>query len=177
MLHIIRKPVCYPFPVLAAVVSLVDPASGVSTFMPGRGVVFGGCDEHDVRIARVQNETVRINILSPIRTCPAFPATAAIRRHIKPGAPRHKDFLGITGIDERFVNIIKMLGRAVLVAEKADGIQLCPSLSRIAAFQQSALFDAGVNDARIAWLKSDELGMRDVRGSRKRPVWSAGHRA
>src|SRR5262245_18190106 len=121
MLHTIRKPSGYPFPVLAAAVALVNPASGVGTLVPGRGVVLGGCDEHDVRIAWVQNETVRINILSPIRACPAFPATAAIRRYIKPGAPRHKDFLGITGVNERFVNIIKVLSCAVLVAEKADG--------------------------------------------------------
>src|SRR5262249_17771729 len=177
MLHTFRNPAGCPFPVLAAVVALVNPASGVGALMPGRGVVFGGCDEHDIGIAWVQNETVRIDILSPIRASPAFPAAAAIRRHIEPGATRHKDFLGITGVDERLVYIIKLLGWAVLVAEKADGVYLRPSFSRITAFQQGALFDAGVNDAGIAWIKSDELGMRDVRGSRKRPAWSAGYRA
>ena len=84
--------------------------------------MFGGCDEHDVWIARVQNETVRINVLGPIGAGPALPATATIRADIKPGPTRDKDFLGIARVDERFVNVIKMLRGAVFVAEKADGI-------------------------------------------------------
>src|SRR5437899_8764398 len=122
MLQTFREPSTQPLPVLAAVVAAVNPASGVGTFAPGRGVVLGGCDEHDIRVAWVQNETVRIDVLSPIRAGPALPATATIRADIKHGATRHKDFLGIARVDERFVNVIKMLRGAVFVAEKADGI-------------------------------------------------------
>src|SRR5713226_2161951 len=150
--------------------------SRIGTFAPGGGVVFGGGDENDIRIARIQDETIRINILSPVGAGPSFPAISAIQSDIKSGATRNEDFLGIPRVNERLVNVIEMLRGAVFVTEITHGIELGPIFPRVGAFQQSALFDAGINDIGIAGIKGDELGVRDVWRRRKRPGRSAGHR-
>ena len=91
--------------------------------------MFGGGDEHEVWIARAQNEAVRIDVLSPVGAAPALPTTSAIQGDIKACSARDKDFLRIARVDERFVNVIEMLRGAVFIAEETHGIDLDPALS------------------------------------------------
>ena len=63
-----------------------------------------------------------------------------------------------------------MLRRAILIGMKADRVELYPVLSFVGAFQERALFDAGVDRFRIVGIEGDEFRVRDMRRRRKGPL-------
>ena len=137
MLQTFRKSTAEPLPVSTAVVTAVNFSLGarrLAGFAPSGGVVFGGRDEHEIGIFRIPRKAVGIDIGSPLRASPALPAAAAGFRYVNAGAAGDENTVRIARIDQAAVHIIEVLHGAVLVLVQADGVQLAPVFSVIAAF-------------------------------------------
>ena len=132
MLQTIGKSPAQPLPASSTVFAAVNFASGVGEragLAPGCGIMFGGRDEHSIRIARTPNETIGINVGRPFGAGPSLPVRSAIESDVKPGAAGDEDFLRIARVDERPVNVVEMLHGTVLIAQEPDGVQLAPTFS------------------------------------------------
>ena len=117
MLQPIREPASDPLPIASAVGAAVNLSAGMrqrAGLTPGGRIVLRSGDKHEVGIARMPNEPIGINVRGPIGAGPAFPTRSASEGDIESGAAGNENLLRVARVDERAMNIIKMLDGPIL---------------------------------------------------------------